>query len=508
MKFVSRQTFAELREIWKKYAEVKTSIVQDFNDAARRAEIKKSYDKRYGTGGTSYTFYAGPHWQEGIGTMNVGLRGYWSKGVVGGNASDVEALGNGGKGFSNPLYMVSSTTEKFNVESTSDPLTSFHLTEVLDKRGNESKDILAMVTLAKTQFITWCKAFADYASSSTVQINLHFGDAVTFCHELAARNGRAPSSAGITRVYARQWSSKPLLLDGDGGATLPLFFDVIDTSNLVDWVGLLNLLPPMVNLLSARSTSVIWTEKLRLMAYEPEKDMFESMLMDVCLGSLLLGVAPLGHLLGYAMDNTMGEDCIHCDNINRYRMHILWKPVVDHATSSPITSNPNDFRVHFEAEELAEILFGVFMKMFEIEDLKKSMKKMKARKPLNAHLYNRYSRLTYAGLIQHILGRVETNVQDFAVKLHAKIAADTTLHMGDESIDDLITQLAISGAIVKPSSSTGSQVVPAPFKSAIFVVPRAALGVFKHVGGAPVSTLQLKKRSLLYLHLSTVSLVV
>lgn len=206
VKFISQQTLEELRQIWKKYCQPRTDAKQKKYDNARRAEVRKKYDKLFAVGGKSMTFYAGPHWQDGLDTMNKGIKGYWNKGVVGGNSSDVEALGPDGKGFPNPLIMVSAVSESFVVHYTSDPLTGFHLTSVFDTPSSQNKDIISMVTLAKLQFREWSKAFVDYVTSGSVQVNFYYGEAVTFCHELAARNNRGPSAAAISRLYTTQVS--------------------------------------------------------------------------------------------------------------------------------------------------------------------------------------------------------------------------------------------------------------------------------------------------------------
>jgi hypothetical protein len=125
--------------------------------------------------------------------------------------------------------MNSSVSQKFAVESTADPLTGFHLTSVFDEKPNKAKDIKAMVDLAKSQFTQRSKAFTEYIRTSSVQVNLYYGDAITFCHELAARHSAAKNSAAVARAYTAQWSSKPLLLNGDGGKDLPSYFDVIDS---------------------------------------------------------------------------------------------------------------------------------------------------------------------------------------------------------------------------------------------------------------------------------------
>jgi hypothetical protein len=68
--FVSLQTVDEIRKIWMKYAVRRTREDQETYDNTRRAEIKALYDRTYGTGGSSMTFYAGPHWEAELDTMN------------------------------------------------------------------------------------------------------------------------------------------------------------------------------------------------------------------------------------------------------------------------------------------------------------------------------------------------------------------------------------------------------------------------------------------------------
>jgi hypothetical protein len=494
VKFVSLQTIDELRRIWTKYAEERTEPNQKRYDAFRRVEIKEVYHKTYGIGGSSMTFYAGPHWQKGLDTMNKGLRGYWSTGVVGGNSTDVTALGVGGKGYSNPLFMISSVSDSFVVHFTSDPLTGFHLASIFDGKENQNEDIKAMVALAKDQFQDWSKAFVDYAIAKSVRVNIYYGDAITFCHELAARNPNVHHSAGITRLYTTQWSSKPLLLDGEGGKDLPLFFDVIDTSNLVDWVGLVNVLPPMVHILARRSTSVLWTETFRLCAEEPDDDLYESLFMDVDLASLMIGLAPVGHLVGYGVDNSTGEDIVHLKNPNRYRMRIPWKVILDHETKSAVIKSPQELRVQIDSKELAEIFFDVYLMMFAQEDLEKSMAgAKKGRRPMNSQVFNRYSRMSFATLIQHALGRIATDRQKFFTSLVKKIRKDKTLHIGEDCITDLILQLSLSGTFVFPTAGLDSPNNRPRFKSVTLVVPRKHLGLFQELEGAPGIHLAIQK---------------
>jgi hypothetical protein len=123
-------------------------------------------------------------------------------------------------------------------------MTGFHLASVFDGKRSEAKGVETMVTLAKTQFGDRSKAFVAHTKCNPVMVNFYYGDAVTFCYELAACSSPPISSAPVTRLYSALWSEKLLTFGGNGGKDLPLFFDVIDTSSLVDWVGMSNILLP------------------------------------------------------------------------------------------------------------------------------------------------------------------------------------------------------------------------------------------------------------------------
>jgi hypothetical protein len=148
-------------------------------------------------------------------------------------------------------------------------MTGFHLASVFDGERSEAKGVETMVTLAKTQFGDRSKAFVAHAKCNSVMVNFYYGDAVIFCYELAA------------------CTSPPTWKD------LPLFFNVIGTSSLVDWVGMSNILLPTSQILAHKSTSILHTETFRLVAKEPDDDLYESLFMDVDLASLIIGLAPV-----------------------------------------------------------------------------------------------------------------------------------------------------------------------------------------------------------------------
>lgn len=73
-------------------------------------------------------------------------------------------------------------------------------------------------------------------------------------------------------------------------------FEVIDASKLADWIGLVNGLPPICQILEPKASSAIFTETLRLTAKNPHEELADSLFMGVDLASIILGVVPTGHV--------------------------------------------------------------------------------------------------------------------------------------------------------------------------------------------------------------------
>jgi hypothetical protein len=491
IKFTSLQTMNELRKIWQQYTEERGTAIQASYEASRRLDIKRIYDEIYGAGGESLSFSAGPHWERGLNTANEALRRYWRTGVVAGNTTDIEQLGLENRGRVNPMFIVSSVSERFVVHFATDPLSGFHIASAFDGPKNEAKEINEMVVLAKTQFLEWCKAFVDYAKCGSASVNIYFGDAINFCHELSARNPLVNSSAVLTRLYTAPWSAKPLRLDGDGVQALPSTFDIIDTSNLADWIGLHNLLPATTSLLSGKSTSILYTETLRLSADKPENDLAEALFMSVDMASLIIGLTPTGHILGYTTESSHAEDMIHLQGSRRYRIRIPWRVAAlgDRHVRQALSHQKQLWPVKFEADELVELFFSIYLKMFAQEDLKKLMQSDLSPDKLRIQqkAFNRYARLSLVTLLQQAKRNLLTDWSKFFPCLLEKIGDDSTLHFGGETLLDLTFHLHVSGVWENSLFTTNpSQVISyRVYTFVTLVVPRRRLKIFERLGSAP-----------------------
>lgn len=193
-----------------------------------------------------------------------------------------------------------------------------------------------IVKAAKTQFTGWCCSFKRYLDNQRVAIRLFDGDASVLCHELQIdlnfRDKHGP------RAYNKPWSSRPLLLDGNKSPTLCLdknteAFDVIDTSNLCDHIGLINMLTATTPLLRKKAYTILYTETL-LVASENIHERLSTVLgLVIATFSFLIGIAPVGLLSGVTLEAVGNEVSMFTfakgdKGMTQCRMRIPWKRLV------------------------------------------------------------------------------------------------------------------------------------------------------------------------------------
>ncbi|KAJ5751507.1 uncharacterized protein N7511_008472 [Penicillium nucicola] len=176
-------------------------------------------------------------------------------------SSDISNLGEGGYGRLNPLFAISSApTGRFAAHYGSNPLLGFHLSSAFDDETCSEQELTEkIVTLAKLQFWGWCTAVKNQIHSSTLQIRFFCGDALRLCYGLQISLNSVSPIPKIVRTYTSPWSSTELVLLDPAWPTERKQFDIIDTSTLIDHVGMLNVLPAVVPLLSRRVASVLFT---------------------------------------------------------------------------------------------------------------------------------------------------------------------------------------------------------------------------------------------------------
>ncbi|KAI9867364.1 MAG: hypothetical protein M1813_008922 [Trichoglossum hirsutum] len=458
IEFMSQDTLKQLRTYWSLYAETKnfTNAQKKAFEYRAREGISKIYRERIGGSNSFHGFRsAGAHRMGAMETMAKAFKGFWDNGVVGGTSDGVLRLGRGGKGWVNPMFAISSApTGNVAVHYGSDPLLGFHLAEAFDS-SKPSVKVEQVVYLAKSQFRDWCNSFVMFAKTGGVRIKFFCGDAIRFGHELQSNYyNRSSDFTRFTRLYLGPWTSRPLVLDWLAEPSQkPHLFDVIDTSNLADHVGILNVLPAVAPMLSRKPSSVLYTENL--IASEGSTSTLQHLLCsDVTTMALVIGLAPVGLLLGFTTDavgnesllsslmNLSGNDW----HLGQDRMRIPWKvPELGDIYVASALENMGDmkYQLSLDAEQLANYFFDLYLQMFAQENI---TGRLPTRQPaLRMAKIQHYTRLSMVVLLQLAKANILTNWERVVRCFLDKVEADRYLLVGMNCIQELYLYLRLFG---------------------------------------------------------------
>lgn len=473
LRIVSQDTLSQLHSLWQKYFKIDQpeAFNEKFRDgwrsvkAARRDINKKSMNIN------------GIRAQGPLASLKNGnyaylhFENFWDTGVIGGNSFDKASAQN-----PNPIFFYTSVGDKFIVHHGTDPALGFHLEMAFaDVVGNgplgevsgisksraktpqQLADRIAQV--AKMQFKEWSKAFKKMATRRKLVIRFYLGDALRFCRSLAIYREKGPDAACFD--YAQAWRAAPLKLDGgdyraSSPSPAPTSFDVVETSNLTDHIGLLNILIAATQVLSSQPSSILYTETFVGRGEAHKEELAQLLSGDVVTMSVLLGLAPVGYVTG-AIPGSSAQECVgRKKESNRYN-RISWKqPMLGDGAALKGLGDQSE-RCAVGPEELAMVLFRIYHEMFQYESYKKLVEV--ANTSVNEVAlwpYHRwYTRETYAEFLRLVQRRVATDWPRVMEILEEKLIEDRVLDMGARlnrmgGVIDLFTHLHRSGVYKHP----------------------------------------------------------
>ncbi|KAL1595943.1 hypothetical protein SLS60_009633 [Paraconiothyrium brasiliense] len=364
VRFCDLSTFKKVTDSWTYYA-ITQSEGKKFHD--QQQSLKKQWQtaeqhqkemtKTSGIVATGVRS-AAPFFLDWMDYMDKGgnpHRAYWTQGMTQGSRPAT---------YMNPMFRGLYGTLILHYGT--DPLLGFHqstayanlshTSPLKPAEARASDSASRNLNAALTQFEAWTKAFRFMRK----QIVLRFShsDAIALCSVLQHRKDEFAASG--THCYRKTWSYQPIELDtkeyGPQG-TAPTVFDVIDTSNLVDHLGSLNMLSATVALLAKQGSSVIRTEMLVPKEEDGSisaKAMLCGNLPDV---ALLLGLRPV-HFYSEASGTWTTDDVMtnFAKTLNPSRNIIVWR-------------HTNAVKFAFKPKELARFVYNVYLEMFRNEKL-------------------------------------------------------------------------------------------------------------------------------------------
>ncbi|KAL7766143.1 hypothetical protein ACKLNR_004059 [Fusarium oxysporum f. sp. zingiberi] len=387
----------------------------------------------------------------------------------------------------NPL-LASLLSENDILHYASDPVLGFHLATayaaLLEGSPLEpkirGKEFVASAA-AKTQFNEWISAFKSLQSN--IVIRFAVADALTLCHSFQA----AHTTAKPANLYRRTWDPRPLVLDpkdyGKGGSG-PSAFDMIDTSNLCDHIGALNILFAAGPLLKDEPWASLFTELL----IRPEGDQ-KNALDKILSGhaptiSLLLGFSPVQYWTNAKVESHVDEIFLGLMNEakgeTQTRNRLAWK------RDNQFSGQARHGKLHIDSKQLIKLLSPLYDYMFEAENISQSNVGQRS------NTYGHFIRTSFATMLKIVMARVATDWPSMFSALIDSIAQDHRFLLASNGMQDLCLQLHLLGVNTEPWIIQESRSLPQnggfnrwkslpPAVAVTVVVPRPAIArLYKH----------------------------
>lgn len=454
IKFCDDATLHDAREICKRIIEEGT---KPFDQRARNMSENIQLSKQIleqATGGTPSNIVTGmrsaaPLSLQSKDAIPTAYGQYWIDGRVMPRGKEEKEQ------FEDPNPMFSAlVSRQERLHYGTDPILGFHLASAFAPIAAASplkpvteKDCPAVAVTAQLQFSQWVKAFRDALKRGLV-VRLVVADVFSFCYTLLNAATTKETSANWFR---RQWDHKTLDLSQahyGPGRENRVVFDMIDTSNLADHVGGLNILAATAALLKNEYWATIHTELL-INKGQSDKDALDLLLCGPSITmSMLLGVTPVQYWTAAKMESHSDEIFISMMQGEKAEKQLYsrltWKRD-EHFSVQPEGRG----KLHAAPKQVVDILFQVYLRMFARESMSPSMITSTSRD----QVYSAYQCTGLAALMKSMQPRLETDWNTVCKELVMAISKDRTLALSTNHCQELMGQFYMTGIVEDPFSA-------------------------------------------------------
>ncbi|KAI0338023.1 hypothetical protein BDW22DRAFT_823484 [Trametopsis cervina] len=440
LKICTRYTLAELHRLWTTYAETRQW------PQSRRNAFKRDFTSTMHDIGSKYK-------DAMIGFRNVGPLNmmahsdlaqaremYWSKGTMSPEPLAVRNATN-----VNPTFAFATNCEGFVAHYGTFPVAAFSIapayikhkgtTSHLTSHANEGSIYGTMLS----QFLAWCAAFrVCIVKKKNVVIRLVVGEALAACHAL---HSLTKNTGPIRNFPVNPWHASAFLLDsGDyiaTGRTAPISFDVIDSSNLSDHTGMINVLSVAVPLLRHTPFATLNTETLLPFTSDPTRSVASRLCGDVTTLSALFGVLPIDFVSGFSPHSNVHELLAQAySSDSQFLERLVWKKSSALGRSLEPLVIPD--------AELTRFLISVYSSMFSHEDVSLTLQSFdRANVRDNSAVH--YTRESLALLISYLKTRIQTDWDKAIAALLSMIRAEKRYVLGSNYYNEFLCHLHLLG---------------------------------------------------------------
>ena len=496
LRFCNEYTRVELRRHWQLYVDAGSSPSEKKQEARETILFEMQKIRTKNKTAHSGCRSAGPYVLEAMAAASEGFGHFWTTGTT---FMDKEAQSSATD--VNPTFVYSLKGTAFSVHYGTSPIAPFHLAPAFLRAEPNSITASDLVDRAKSQLRDWITSFQVFLGRQPgrITIRLFCGDALRFCQALAEYG--ATGSVAEDQTVA-QWNTTPLVFDSPDyaprNASAPLAFNVIETSNLVDHVGLLNVLIAAIPLLSTAYSATLFTEALLYVGNDPTKSFNRQLCADLSTVSVLLGLLPTNYPSNFSSRSNVSEITAHkvlFTGVLQYHERLEWRRPITSDTLASTLNALSPCHVAFEPLGLAKLLLKLYFRMFSTDD---SASMLAGSKSITEFSIVPYVRETFVALVATIRRIVvadwEATLDMFFTLLEN--TKSTFMLMGLHYHQDLCTQLhlagiytvsAMAGVVVRQGRFQGWRQVP-PTVSVTLVVPRAKIQVLLGMDQAELLT--------------------
>lgn len=381
--------------------------------------------------------------------------------------------------FLNPTFAYSLAGEGAAVHYATDPLIPFHFASLF---GNSHAPPSAtdMVDAAKAQFSEWCSAASAFMESNSptgrFRVRFLLAEVTAACRALRAFSTTETLNVGIP---VAQFRTTSLRLDKTEYVEdrAPVSFNVIETSNLVDHIGLFNILVTAVPLMSPSPSTALYTESLLFRSEDATKEFSKLLYTDIGTMGLLLDLSPVDYLSGFSTRSNVHELLMHTPTndknrrkkdsqllekgIGQFHQVVTWKrPSSCDSILALHNARPRRPLV-FDPRQLGTLLFDIYQAMFEQEDSRKFYNE-------NIHNFERafatsnlihYMRESFVLFLQVVRERLLIPKEEWLVvmdRLFDLEFHDTTMAMNTLSRNDFYASMHRQGVYTVQSFQFGN----------------------------------------------------
>ena len=445
IKFCTLDTLSQLRRYWELYtfkgqdaAKLKPTVLRD---------MKQMNATKIGKGLVlTSARSAGVMVVDMVPLSHVHFKSYWETGVTGGDPAEARR-----STHVNPALLHSSSGDAFNLHYGTDPMACFHLAPAflpIQGGGNvPAKGVAALMPVVKAQFSQWCRSFHTRTNSGFSKTHLRFfvGDGLALCKALRYTAGTGETQ---TPEYTDAWRAPIIAFMDDyreGSANrAPLSFNVIDTSNLSDHLGPLNILIATAPLLKRDPTSALFTHSLVSSKGDDGNNLdhvsaLQKIGVDLPILSLVFGIVPERASSEFT-SQSIAQEMVMSGINDSYQLFEfnIWRVSARQGPGKAYTfsSNPT---------ELGDVIFASYLKLYSDEGFAGIYK---GSKPVLKH----YTRDTFASFLSFVKDAFTGDWEAVTERLITRTEADTTLFVGNNGYQDLCRALHMEGIMdIMPS---------------------------------------------------------